>query len=83
LKIQPFKITKQVSDNLFKLNIPPYMSIYSMKKVENLHLFEPSLLDGEEVQFLPTIEDFVFHALEDMEEDTILKNEVWDTCRGK
>jgi len=64
LRYTHFKITRQVSDNSFKLNLPPYMSMYSIKKVDNLHLFESSLLDGEEeVQSFSIIEDFVSNTL--------------------
>jgi len=51
--------------------------------VKNLHLFEPSLLDGEEEeQGMPTIENFAPSAIGVLEEDTILQKKVQDTCRG-
>jgi hypothetical protein len=46
---------EKVGDNAYKLNLPPYMHIYSVVNVENLKLYEPSMLDQEE-QVLPTKE---------------------------
>ncbi|KAI5335413.1 hypothetical protein L3X38_025546 [Prunus dulcis] len=40
----PFKIIKQIGDNAFQLELPPYMHMYSVINAENLKLFEPSLL---------------------------------------
>jgi hypothetical protein len=41
------------------------------------------MLDGEEDhQVLPIIEDFALHALEELEEDTIMQRKEWVTRRG-
>ena len=54
-----FKIIKKVGNNAFQLDLPSYMQIYSVVNVENLHLYEPHLIDdqGSDVQ-LHSIEDF-------------------------
>ena len=43
----PFKIMENICNNAFKLDLPPYMQIYSIVNVENLILFEPPLIDDE------------------------------------
>jgi hypothetical protein len=43
--MDPFEILEKVGDNTYKLNPPPYMCIYSVVNVENLKLYEPSMLD--------------------------------------
>ena len=48
---------ENVGDNSYQLNLPPYMCIYSAVNVDNLKLYEPSMLDQEEEQFLPFVED--------------------------
>jgi len=54
LRYGPFDILEKMGDNVYRLNLPPYMLIYSVVNVENLKLYEPSMLDLEE-QILPTI----------------------------
>jgi hypothetical protein len=41
--------------------------------VDNLKLYEPSMLDQEEDHFLPSIEEFAPDTRETLEEDMILK----------
>jgi hypothetical protein len=64
---------EKVGDNSYKLNLPPYMCIYSVVNVENLKLYEPSMLDQEEEQVLPSIEDLALDAQEELEEDIVLQ----------
>jgi hypothetical protein len=62
-----------VGDNSYILNLPPYIHIYSIVNVENLKLYEPSMLEqktGEPV--LPTIEDLAPEARVDLAEDIVL-----------
>jgi hypothetical protein len=42
-----FEVLEKVGDNSYKLNLPPYMRIYTVVNVENLKLYEPSMLDQE------------------------------------
>jgi hypothetical protein len=44
----PFEVLEKVGYNCYKLSLPPYMHIYSVGNVENLKLYEPSMLDEEE-----------------------------------
>ena len=54
----PFKILKQVGNNAFQLDFRSYMQMYSVVNVENLHLYEPPLIDDYESDIqLPSIED--------------------------
>jgi hypothetical protein len=55
LRYDPFKVLEKVGDNAYKLSLPPQMCIYSVVNVENLKLYEPSMLDQEEEQVLPSI----------------------------
>jgi hypothetical protein len=66
---------EKVVDNTYKLSLPPYMRIYSVVNVENLKLYDPSMLDQEE-KGIPSIEDLAPDAREEMEEDVgILRGE--------
>jgi hypothetical protein len=47
---------EKVGDDAYKLSLPPYNCIYSVENVENLKLYEPSMLDPKEEKVLPTIE---------------------------
>ena len=55
----PFKIIDKIGNNAFRLDFPPYMQMYAVVNVENLKLYEPSLIDnhGEHVQ-IPSINNF-------------------------
>ena len=52
----------KVGDHSYQLILPPYMHIYSVVNVENMKLYEPSMLDLESEQVLAYVEDL---ALED------------------
>ena len=41
----PFEVLKKVGDNAKGLSLSPYMCIYSVVNVENLKLYNPSMLD--------------------------------------
>ena len=47
MRYGPFKILEKIGNNAFKLDLPPYMQIYSVLNVENLRLFEPPLIDDQ------------------------------------
>jgi hypothetical protein len=67
-----FEVFENVRDNSYRLILPPYMCIYSIVNVENLKLYEPSMLDQEEEQVLPSIEDLEPYAQVDLEEEIVL-----------
>jgi hypothetical protein len=84
LRYEPFYITEQVSKNTFRLKLPPYMQINSVVNVENLKLFEPSMLDEEEEhQVLPTIEDLEPHGNEELKEDIVMQHKEQTTRKGQ
>jgi hypothetical protein len=58
LRYGPFEVLEKVGDNAYKLNLPPYIHIYSIVNVENLKLYELSMLDQEtNEQVLSTVEE--------------------------
>jgi hypothetical protein len=72
-----------VGDNSYRLSLPSYMHIFPVVNVENLKLYDPSMLDQEEEQVLPTIEYIAPYSQEKWEEDTILQNNSRTTRQGK
>ena len=79
----PFKIIRQVGNNAFQLDFPSYMKMYLVVNVENLHLYEPPLIDdqGSDVQLL-SIEYFSPKFLDKLKEDTILETRARASKRG-
>ena len=73
LRYGPFEILEKVGDNSYRLSLPPYMRIYSIVNVENLKLYEPSMLDQEEELVLPSMEDLAADAQAELIEHTILQ----------
>ena len=59
IRYGPFKIIDKIGNNAFRLDLPPYMQMYTVVNVENLKLYEPPLIDdqGEHVQ-IPSLDDF-------------------------
>ena len=53
----PYEILEKEGDNAYGLSLHRYMHIYSRVNVGNLKLCELSMLDEEEEQVLPSIED--------------------------
>ena len=45
LRYGPFDILEKLGDNAYILSLPPYMHIYLVVNVENLKLYDPSILD--------------------------------------
>ena len=55
----PFTILEKSGTNAFRLDIPPYMQIYSVVNVENLKLFEPPMImDQDEEVSIPSFDEF-------------------------
>ena len=61
-----------MGDDAYRLNLPPYMRIYSVVNVENMKLYEPSMLDRELDQVLPSVEDLTPKAREELAKETML-----------
>ena len=83
IRYGPFKVLEKIGENDFRLDLPAYMHIYSVVNVENLRLFEPSLIeDPEEKSHLPSIDDLLPEYLNELQEDTVLDRKVRTTHRG-
>jgi hypothetical protein len=59
------------------------MCIYSAVNVENLKLYDPSMLDREEEHVLPSIEDLAPDSQVELAEDTILQKQSITTRQGQ
>jgi len=82
LRYGPFEILEKVGDNAYRLDLPPYMCIYFAMNVENLKLYEPSMLDQEEEQVLLFVEDLAPDVQAELIEDTILQKRSRTTRQG-
>lgn len=76
---------EQIGDNAFKLDLPPYLGMYSVINAEYLKLFEPPLLDddGDDKMVLPRVEDLWFDREDPLAEDCVLERKVTTTRRGE
>jgi len=85
LRYGPFRILQQIGDNAFKLDLPPYLGMYSVINAEYLKLFEPPLLDddGDDKMVLPQVDDLWFDREDPLQEDCILERKVTTTRRGE
>jgi hypothetical protein len=83
LQYDPFEVLEKVGDNSYRLSLPPYMRIYLTMNVENLKLYEPSMLDHEEEKVLPTIADLAPYAQVELEVDIVLQRKSRNTRQGK
>jgi hypothetical protein len=69
----PFTILEKNGTNAFRLDLTPYMQIYSVVNVKNLKLFEPPMImdQGEEVS-IPSVDEFSLEYLDELNRDIIL-----------
>jgi hypothetical protein len=83
IRYGPFKILDKIGSNAFRLELPPYMKIYSIVNVENLRLYEPPMIEdqGESVR-ISSIEDFSLEYMNELQDDTILDKRFCTSCRG-
>ena len=79
LRYVPFEILKKVGDNTYKLILPPYIHIYSVVNVDNLKLYEPSMLDQEEEHVLPFGEDLALDAQVELTQHTVFQKRFINT----
>lgn len=65
---------QQVGENIFSLDLLPYMGIYSMVNSKNINFFKPSMLkeDEDAGPIFPSIEDLVSNVHAGLGKDTIL-----------
>jgi len=84
LRYGPFEVLECVNDNVYILSVHPCMCIYSVVNVENIKLYEPSMLDQEnERQVLPTIKDLAPKAQVEFTKDTVLLKKLITTRLGQ
>ena len=73
----------KVGNNAFRLEFPPYMKIYAVVNVENLKLYEPSMIIDQDIQVqVPSVDDFSPEYLNELQEDVILDKKVRSSRRG-
>lgn len=82
IRYGPFKVLRRIGTNACQLDLPVYMVMYSVVNVEKLKLFEPSMLDDEAKEVLPTVEDLVTEQEAILAEDTIVDRKTTTTRRG-
>ena len=79
----PFKIVKNIGNNVFWLDLPPYMHIFLVLNVENIKLCEPPMIfDPEEYTQFPTVEDLAPKYMIELLEDTIFNRKVRTLRQG-
>lgn len=52
LKYVSYTIIKQIGENAFKLDLPPYTSIHLVFNTNYLKLYKPSMMDDDEKEFI-------------------------------
>ena len=81
LRYGPFRILEQMGDNAFKLDLPPYLGMYSVINTEYLQIYELPMLDddGDEKVLLPCVEELWFDREDPLLENCILERKVTTT----
>jgi hypothetical protein len=83
IRYGPFIILEKRDTNDFRLDLPPYMWIYSVVNVEKLKMFEPPMImDHDEEVLIPPIDDFSPKYLDELQEDIILDIRMRTSRRG-
>jgi hypothetical protein len=81
--MEPSLFWRKEGLTLFRLDIPPYMNIYSVLNVENLKLFEsPMIMDQDEEVSIPLLDEFSLEYLDELQEDIILDRRMRTSCSG-
>jgi hypothetical protein len=72
IRYGPFTILEKIDTNTFRLDLPPYMQIYSIVNIENLRLYEPPMImDQRESISVPLMDKFCLEYLDKLKEDII------------
>ncbi|XP_057869413.1 uncharacterized protein LOC131076304 [Cryptomeria japonica] len=83
IRYGPFEILEKIGTNAFRLNLPPYMQIYSVVNVENLKLYEPPMIFDEEANIqVPLVDDLAPEYMSELPEDVILDRNIRSSKRG-
>jgi hypothetical protein len=83
IRYGPFTILEKSGTDIFHLDLPPYMHIYSVVNVEILKLFEPPMIiDQDEEVSIPSVDAFAPEYLDELHEYIILDRRMRTSCRG-
>ncbi|GKA83290.1 reverse transcriptase [Tanacetum coccineum] len=81
IRYGPFRILKKYGENVCQLELPSYMEMYSVVNVDKLKLFEPSMLDEEPGEYLPSLDELINEQEKVLTKDTIVKRKSSSTRR--
>jgi len=83
IRYGPFEILEKIGTNAFRLNLPPYMQIYSVVNVENLKLYEPPMIMDEDTNIqIPSVDDMAHEYMKELQDDVILDRNIRNSRRG-
>ena len=83
IRYGPFEILEKIGTNAYRLNLPPYMQIYSVVNVENLKLYDPPMIMDEETNIqIPLVDDMAPKYMNELQDDVILDRNVRTSQRG-
>jgi hypothetical protein len=83
IRYGPFTILEKRDTNAFRLDLPPYMHIYSIVNIEKLKPFEPPMImDQDEEVSIPSVDEFAPECLDELQEDIILDRRTRTSRRG-
>ena len=83
IRYGPFEILEKIGTNAFRLNLTPYMQIYSVVNVENLKLYEPPMIMDEEIIMqIPSVDDMAPEYMHELQDYVILDRNVRTSQRG-
>ncbi|GJR07842.1 retrotransposon protein, putative, ty1-copia subclass [Tanacetum coccineum] len=82
IRYGPFRILEKIGENAYKLELPALMELYFVVNIDKLQLFEPSMLDDEPGESLPSVDDLVTGQDAVLEEDTIVEQKTSSTHQG-
>ncbi|GKC77824.1 hypothetical protein Tco_1128598 [Tanacetum coccineum] len=83
IRYGPFRILEKIGENACKLELPALMELYFVVNINKLQLFEPSMLDDEPGESLPSVDDLVTGQDVVLEEDTIVERKTSSTHQGE
>ena len=77
MRYGPFTIFDKVRNNDFRLEFPSSMQMYSIVNVENLKLYDPTMILDQDLQVQATsLDEFAPEYLNELQEDVILDKKV-------
>ncbi|GKE68094.1 hypothetical protein Tco_1526166 [Tanacetum coccineum] len=83
IRYGPFRTVKKISENACQLELPSYIEMYSVVNIDKLKLFEPSMLDEEPREYLPSLDELIDEQEKVLTEDTIVERKSSSTRHGE